>query len=66
MTKNAQCKSAVEAIEKRLECLQCSDGSIVKLVQFSHQSPGLIALRKKIAEAIIMHIEESHSIGPKA
>lgn len=56
------CQTAVDDIGKRLEALPCSDGSIVALVQFRHQSPGLLALRQKIAEALVMAISERHNI----
>ena len=65
MIQPGQCQTAIDAIEKRLESLICSDGSVVALVQFRHQSPGLVALRRKIAEAVVMAIEEGHTIEPR-
>lgn len=64
MPNQGKSQTAIDHLEKRLECLQCSDGSIVKLVEFAHQSPGLIQLRRKIAEALVMVIEENHTIEP--
>lgn len=66
MTNNAICTTAIDDIEKRLECLVTSDGTPVKLVNFSHQSPGLIKLRRQIAEALILVIEDKHSIIRKS
>ena len=65
MNKQPQCTTAIDDLEKRLESLQCSDGKIVKLVQFNHNSPGLMALRRRIAEAVILVIEENHAIESK-
>jgi hypothetical protein len=35
---------------------------MLRLVQFTHDSPGLRTLRRQIAEALVLAIEEQHTI----
>lgn len=56
------CLSAVDCLESRLESLVHPEAGLIKLVQFSHQSPGLLKLRRQIAEALVMLLEQTHVI----
>ena len=68
MPNKVKSQSAIDHLVNRLDCLECPDGDLIKLVQFHHQSPGLIALRRKMATAIVYELEKDHSIRkrPKA
>lgn len=52
---------AVELYEKRLDTLPHPEG-LVRLVQFSHDSPGLRKLRRQIAEALVILLENDPEV----
>ena len=59
-----RCKSAVDVLEPRLGALNHPDG-LVRLTMFSHDSPGLRKIRRQIAEALVMLLEQDHTISRK-
>lgn len=55
---NVRSMIAVDIICDRLHRLDHPSG-VVRLVQFSHDSPGLRKIRRQIAEALVMLLENS-------
>lgn len=59
-----ECPLAVELIHKRLDMLPHEDG-LIRLMQFSHDSPGLRKLRRQVSEALVGLIETEFKLVPK-
>jgi hypothetical protein len=59
-------ESAVEALENRIDKLPHPEVGLIRLVNFSHESPGLRTLRRQICEALVMVLEEQHEITARA
>jgi hypothetical protein len=51
-----RCKTAVDLFFKNLGFLPHPSG-LVRLVQFSHDSPGLRVYKRQVAEALVMLLE---------
>lgn len=51
-----QCGSAVDLFEKHLDKLPHGD-DVLRMVMFSHDSPGVRGLRRRIAEALVLLLE---------
>ena len=55
------CPAAVDRLERSLEALpytsEQGEGEIIRLTMFSHDSPGLKALRHKIAVSLVSLLE---------
>lgn len=56
MSDSVKAKLAVEILYENLARIDHPDG-MVRLVQFSHDSPGLRKVRRQIAEGLVMLLE---------
>lgn len=60
-----RCKSAVDALLPRIRAgLNHPDG-VIRLTMFNHDSPGLQLMNRRIVEAMVMAIEQDHTISRK-
>lgn len=57
-TSNVKCQAAVELFFKNIQFLPHPAG-IVRLMQFSHDSPGLRIYKRQTAEALVLLLEDN-------
>lgn len=53
------CPALVDLYEKHLQAIPHPEAGLLKLVQFSHDSPGLRKLRRYIAEGFVLLAESN-------
>lgn len=56
-TVDIRSQTAVELYAQRLHALEHPQAGLLRLVQFSHDSPGLQKLRRHIAESLVLLLE---------
>jgi hypothetical protein len=62
---DVRCKSAVEDLLPAIRAgLNHPDG-MIRLTMFTHDSPGIQLMNRRITEAIVMAIEQDHTISRK-
>lgn len=59
MPVTAKAKWAVDLFYRHLEAIPHPELGVLRLVQFSHDSPGLRRIRQGIAEGLVMLVEEN-------
>ncbi|BCP41454.1 hypothetical protein MINTMi27_15470 [Mycobacterium intracellulare] len=52
------CEAAADFLEKRLDLLEHPEG-VQKLVQFTHDSPGLRKVKRRLAESLVLTLERN-------
>lgn len=50
---------AIDLVEQHLGMLPTTDGGIVRLVQFAHDSPGLRKYKRQLAESLVYLLESN-------